>query len=276
MSMNITVETITPARAEELLKLNSRNRVMRNQQVEFHASNLRNKRWKLLHQGIAISSDNVLLDGQHRLQAIVVTGIAAEMVVATGVDPQSLNAIDTGARRNPGDVFHMQQIPNAPLAASTTRILRSYWLDSWGGEVVPHGELLDLYYECKGLEEAMKVARGQYKDVGMRLSCLAAAVYLTRHSAVASHTVNEWLEQFVDGVGVKADSSAYVLRRQLRNHANNEKRTSSRGHMGLYAKAWAIHAIGRPVPKFLQFRDHDPMLNIQNPREYISNTRRRR
>ena len=64
------------------------------------ARDMRDGKWMLTHEGIAFSSNGRLLDGQHRLRAIVLAGIPVEMFVWFNVPPQALLAINHGRRRN--------------------------------------------------------------------------------------------------------------------------------------------------------------------------------
>jgi len=90
---------VTPLRAAEYLKLNTANVPVRPSKVRYFAGILRRGEWVLVHQGIAISTERVILDGQHRLMAIVLTGIAAQIRVTTDADPKSWVAIDTNIPR---------------------------------------------------------------------------------------------------------------------------------------------------------------------------------
>jgi hypothetical protein len=93
---------VTPAMAEAwICECNSHNRSL----IEAHADRLAREmkagRWKLTHQGIAFSPNRVLLDGQHRLWAVVLSGVTVPMRVFFNQPADTLAAIDaTQARRN--------------------------------------------------------------------------------------------------------------------------------------------------------------------------------
>jgi hypothetical protein len=54
-------------------------------------------------QPIIIDSDGALMDGQHRLTAIVSAGIPASMVILMGASPEGYRNIDAGMGRKPGE-----------------------------------------------------------------------------------------------------------------------------------------------------------------------------
>jgi hypothetical protein len=92
--------TITPDMARRWLEAaNTRNRTMSMPHCERMARDMRDGRWVLTHEGIAFSSNGRLLDGQHRLQAIVMAGVPVDMFVWFDVPAEALMTINSGRRR---------------------------------------------------------------------------------------------------------------------------------------------------------------------------------
>lgn len=95
---------ITPEVAASILeKSNTKNRRMRGWWAAAIAAAIRRGEWIVTHQGIAFDSDGNLIDGQHRLKAVVMAGIAVKMFVFTGLCPKSFMAIDVGVKRSTSD-----------------------------------------------------------------------------------------------------------------------------------------------------------------------------
>lgn len=92
--------TITPNMAQRWLESgNTRNRTLSMPHCERLARDMREGRWVLTHEGIAFSPNGRLLDGQHRLQAIVLANVPVEMFVWFDVPSEALMAINNGRRR---------------------------------------------------------------------------------------------------------------------------------------------------------------------------------
>lgn len=102
-TMSIGIETITPQVAERYLQMNRRNRSVRPSEIEKNARMMAAGEWGLTHQGIAFNEDGALVDGQHRLLAIVKSGTTVPMVVARGVESSMQMFMDDHARRTPSD-----------------------------------------------------------------------------------------------------------------------------------------------------------------------------
>lgn len=106
--MKLTIETITPAIAAKMLAKNPNNRNIRPIHVGALANEMASGRWQLTSQGISIDVNGDVVDGQHRLSAIIKSGVTIQCVVARGVDPETLTAYDMGAKRTIADALHLK------------------------------------------------------------------------------------------------------------------------------------------------------------------------
>ena len=72
-----SLELITPDTARDWLDNRASNRAIVKNRVSLYSQHMRDGTWTLTHQGICLDVDGRVNDGQHRLQAIVDTGLAA-------------------------------------------------------------------------------------------------------------------------------------------------------------------------------------------------------
>lgn len=91
---------VTPEMAKDWLRKNAGNRKLKRHKVAKLRADLRHGRFKTTHQGIAFNCNGDLKDGQHRLTAIAEEGIAAWMMVTTGLPNEAVTVIDRGAGRS--------------------------------------------------------------------------------------------------------------------------------------------------------------------------------
>lgn len=96
----MNLELITPEKAEQMLEIAGRNRARSEQLVRRYAADMSDGSWVLTHQGIAIHRDGRVLDGQHRLAAIIVSGESIHMFVTRNLDDDAGIVIDTGKVRD--------------------------------------------------------------------------------------------------------------------------------------------------------------------------------
>lgn len=118
--MQSSVQMITPEIALEMLSSNDGNRPLRSSVVKRLANAIRRGEWRVSHQGIAIDASGRLLDGQHRLRAIVESGIACEIMVTRNVLRAAFRVMDQGARRSMADLAGIDKrvVEGCSLAAT--------------------------------------------------------------------------------------------------------------------------------------------------------------
>jgi len=106
--ISTTIEMITPKQAAEYLSKNHpKNRPLRAKRVKEWATTLKEGRWVLTHQGIAFDVEDYLIDGQHRLSAIIASGVPAQMMVTRNMSIDSFVVLDQGAYRNSADILRL-------------------------------------------------------------------------------------------------------------------------------------------------------------------------
>lgn len=106
---------VTPAIAELWLRRNFNNRPMRVDTVRAYAREMRNGKWLPNHQGICFNLKDELIDGQHRLQAVVMSGVTVRMMVTfnmpikvKGTRMTGMDTVDRGNTRTVADQLKIQ------------------------------------------------------------------------------------------------------------------------------------------------------------------------
>lgn len=120
-----TVEKITPKLAEAYLELNTFNRQARLAHVARLANDMASGRWVMNGAPIVFNGDGTLLDGQHRLLAIVRAGVPVDMLVVRGVSKTAMATIDSNVSRTAADVLSIDGLKNTNRTAAAVRILLS-------------------------------------------------------------------------------------------------------------------------------------------------------
>lgn len=118
------VVTITPSDATNWLRCNMHNRPVRKRHVEFLAGEIKNGNWQINGQAIVIAEDEQVLDGQHRLLAIIEAGVAIKTMVVYGISAAAFSTIDTGAVRTSADALclHFSEYPQHIVKAVASAV----------------------------------------------------------------------------------------------------------------------------------------------------------
>lgn len=127
--MRIETMTVTPDVCTGWMKKRICNRVpLRGYNVEKFRDILRTGQFRTTHQGFALDLHGCLIDGQHRAQAIIDTGISVTAQVTYDLAPDAFAAIDGGRVRTAGD--HVAQATgmaqnNANYYGAMLKVLRN-------------------------------------------------------------------------------------------------------------------------------------------------------
>lgn len=262
--MKIEEKTLTPADAAKLLALEGPQRKRIRSRVANLASAIERGEWTPDGNPIRVSADGVLLDGQHRLAAIVEAGIAVPVVILTGLSAESQLVMDSGKARSFHDYLTIRGIGDAHQMAATTSLLWNYehgiftWRGDWFGPPSPtHQQLWELFQKR---EEDIRLGSLQGKAVNrvVRISrsvVSAAWIVLGEVECSKCGPVPPDLDDFYDQMAMRkvADFDSVTLLIKL---MNSKDRTpgmagpsvySQKVQLALLLKAWNYYREGRPI-----------------------------
>ena len=92
--------TITPEQAEDLLLRNDHNRSIETARVLQYAQDLRRGEWQINGEAIKVADTGRLLDGQHRLMAILEADTPMTTLLITGMPETTQETMDQGRPRS--------------------------------------------------------------------------------------------------------------------------------------------------------------------------------
>jgi hypothetical protein len=249
------VETITPAIAEKILETNTKNRKLSSSIVTKLAEQMKNGQWNFDGTPIRIDDAGDLVDGQHRLWAVVESGTPTDFLVVRGVDEKAMATMDTGKSRTFADILSMEDrsLKSATNVAATTGLLyrwhrgaRGSGLRSANANFVPHPELLEFFRENK--EEIIEVCRigGNFaRGTGAAQSAFALCVWL--FYKIDKEDAEYFFERVRDGVGLDAGSPILALKNWLTKSFTQRPRPHLEFSIAMMIKAWNAYRQGQEV-----------------------------
>lgn len=123
---NCYIVTVTPDMAREWLKKNRFNRPLKPRLVDKYVRQILAGNWQRTHQGIAFDSQGVVLDGQHRLWAIIQTGQAMPLLIFLNESQTAHESIDNGRARSLLDVVRLELRDNT-IKSKHLGALKAMW-----------------------------------------------------------------------------------------------------------------------------------------------------
>lgn len=101
----LAYETITPEVAAEYLGTMLKNRNIKARPLSKLVYAMKTGQWKNTGESIKFNTDGNLIDGQHRLTAIIEAGVTLRILVARNIPVDAHGSIDGGCARSHGDQF---------------------------------------------------------------------------------------------------------------------------------------------------------------------------
>jgi hypothetical protein len=221
--------------------------------------------WMFNHQGIAFDSDGKLIDGQHRLEAIVRAdkvqpGIMVPIQITWNLPPQSNRKIDLARRRNTGTFLAMD---GHGSASRLNTILKLIWLyETADFDTAPSkahwGQIPDLDTIQKTLAEH-PLAVDACNIGGQLQSFITASAAGAAWVICVERYPADMNMEFVAGIKTGANLGEGDPRLALRNWAANRKQEGKRAtpyiHMAYYFKAFSAFRRGETLKNALVYKD---------------------
>lgn len=252
-----TVMLVTPDMAQDWLdNRNLHNRRKSNVTARKYVKAIQANRWKCTHEGIAFDRDGFLIDGQHRLMAIVQTGVSLKLFVipfVDGMDDDTFGVLNSGNRRQAAQMLHFPGSAAAAAAAKILGVIDDSFSDGThvtGGvcaTTAENDEVLDVVGNWPELPlltaQTSAAYRGSLVPQSIHLAVLAQA---SRTPYVGR--IESWIDGLVDGVGLgEQDSRRLVNKRFVRSGKEfNDAAGRALGYR-LLVKAWNAYALDKPM-----------------------------
>jgi hypothetical protein len=120
------VETVTPAKAKKMLLTNHANRRLTPGRVEQFVGAMQRGEWTLNGEPLQFNGDGTLLNGQHRLEALVQADMPQDFVIVRGVESDAQATMDQGQKRSLTDILQMRGVKFSTTIALSARATLAY------------------------------------------------------------------------------------------------------------------------------------------------------
>lgn len=249
------VEDIDPVRAEEILSRNTHNRTVRGRVVRAYAEDMRNGAWQENGESIKLAVDGTVVDGQHRLHAIVESETKHRVLVVRGLPMETQETVDGGAKRKFSDVLKLREEPRYVALASVTRRCL-LWDQGYRGRESHRtpptvAQMLAFIEAHPEVRRSTEVAASVSAHAPLSASIVGLCHWLFED--LDFEDAEFFFGRIKDGVGLTERDPVYVLRRTLANARTDRSRLLENQATAFVIKAWNAYREGRQI-QFLAFR----------------------
>ncbi len=237
---------VTPAQAAKWLEKSNYedNRKIRPQWVDHLARQMTKGLWRYNGEPLIFSTAGLLLDGQHRLAAIVSSGKAQTFLVVEGIAEGAFTTLDQNLSRSAAQVLAMKGFKNTNTLASIARCIfcwEMHGAHKHSAPVSPDEILLVMDCYEEEIRDAVEAARELVREVPAQMSIAGFCRYLFMKASAPKCKV--FFEVLRDGVASSKGHPAIALRNRLFKAAGNpvKERINPYAYFALWIRAWNAH-----------------------------------
>jgi hypothetical protein len=250
----VDILEVTPEMAEAWLEKNTRNRSLRESRVVNTAGALMRGEWKLTGDCIVFDEAGELINGQHRLHAIVLSGVSGRLVVLRGVPAENQEVMDQNLSRNLADALKLRGKPYCfALAAALKFFYRLEYIKETGNVNYANPGVRPTTPQCLHLFDQNPEIIDYVPRVGSFNKALKMRTGVTTALWYSFAEINEpdataFFEALLDGAKLAKQSPILQLRRILINDMVSARpKMRDYREAALICKAWNLYREGNQV-----------------------------
>jgi len=233
------IETVTPSIAKKLLGANRRNRKVRKDHWQKISEEIKNGLWRHNGDSIKIDRNGNILDGQHRLMGIADSGIDCKTVVVTEIEPEMINHIDVDrCVRRTSDILTIHGYKNTTLLAGAATTLHAYYNRPQSRmNVQSPYKVLEFIKQNGSILTSASFCEMKQTPRMIGGATLSALHFIASKNGLREK-VEEFIRQFVTGVGLEKGSPVLSLRNRIIDE--NQKSNFNGGFLTKYTRFGVI------------------------------------
>lgn len=251
----VKMETITPKYAKELLGTVQRNRRLSEHRVDKYASDMRAGKWSPATMLILDDNGN-LVDANHRLNAVIKSGVPVDMVVFHGLETKYLPFIDTGRPRSAGDMLafmeEMDGVASLRNKAAIARHVIAFDKNMTGLGLPPVGydDIANIMIDNKDLFVTSYADQQACRGIGGCCGIGVASYLIRRDSKAPQNEIDQFFLQIAYGENIRKGDAAYAARGAILGNRGTGGSKIKRD-MYIVLKAWDAY-IRRETCQFIR------------------------
>lgn len=243
-------QEVRPHLAEMILDMNQGSRCVSMRHVKAYAGDMLAGRWRNTGDPIKIDSRGHLVDGQHRLHAVIQSGAARRFLFVVVDREDAMLATDIGKKRTFADHLAILGAARAHAIAAAVKaydMLLQFEDRDEIGSLPTYAHLLSVYRSKPEELWHRAIQMFSTRDASvLRARSELAAFYVRLHDGCPAEdrrtVIEDYAAGLVSGAGLREGSPLLAARAVLvalaRNQANKYQGGRSRGKLLVLVRAW--------------------------------------
>ena len=250
---------LTPGIALEWLKRNDANRPFSRDSARLLAAEMDHGYWRENGESIIFDTAGVLIDGQHRMQAVLNSGHEYLAPVITGIEPRVRPTVDTGKKRSGAQNLQMAGEKNASILSATLTLWKGYEARDLRAMTHPASSAPERRTTIPRIMEDLKAypqlrlavqQSRALRPAGQGRSLIPASEVAMVWQAIISSgcsiaRAEEFLESVLSGYDLTEGNPVIALRRRLIDQTGPGLKMDKRERLALILKTWQLWSTGQ-------------------------------
>ena len=237
---------VTPEIAQRWLEWNQINRALSSSKVAQYARAMAGGHWMVSNDDICFDRDGRLLNGQHRLHAVVRSGCTILMTVKRGLPTDAMQYMDRGKGRTYAQNLTFANERNANVLGAALRQIVLLESGSADASSVGDDEMNAALGAHPEIRESITRGRTASKHVDASTTALALAHWLISR-ANTSEVADYFLDQLTTRANEPVGSAIHAIDSRLRSVKRDRSKVRIIEMVHFLIKGWNYYAAGRPV-----------------------------
>ena len=241
---------VTPEMAKSWLANNPSNRNIREKVVAMYARDMANENWLVTGESIKFDQSGALIDGQHRLNAVIRSDVSVSMHVITGLDKSAQAVMDMQIRRAPSDNLHMQGELNAATLVAVTRLAIAHQRGFNIGRSAPPLSNSEIYewIECNPeVREAVEIAVRHSKRLLCSGSLVGFTTWLIWCTVGNWYEIDEFWAAASEKIGLRHGDPVIALTNRFMQDKAQRRVIPPIAVASAIVRAWNARRVGKPM-----------------------------
>lgn len=251
------LRVINPKVAEEMLKRNISNRRLNIEHIRSLSKQMKDGKWLFDGAPIKFSSAGGLLDGQHRLNAIIRSKTSQKFLILTNIDSEAFKVMDTGRKRTSSDILGIKGYENTGGLSAAIKFILSHKkglnaIKANDTKSITNTEILEFVEKNPIIIDLYKECAPLYKTFSriLPISIICAYRFLFNEKNV-NDAKNFWIG-VCTGLNLEEDSPLKALRDKLTYNKINRVEMNRKEKKAYIIKAWVAYRLKKKI-KLLRY-----------------------
>lgn len=263
-NVTVAIEHWTVAKAKLALTRNKTNRPQSQENIVFISSAMKRKKFMFTGESVIIATNDDLMNGQHRLESLVITGEEQWFVTVRGVNPKAFAYMDIGKTRSAGDALSIENIVNPGSYAAIGKLIILYnrgglqkmsTRDNNKKLMLSPADISDFVLKqhpslTKSREYGF--AKGQILMSGNLLTALHFIF-----KKIDNDSACDFCNKFIDGKELEKNDPIFILREEFKAEIRSQRRMELEERLALVCLAWNAYRKDKKISSLKWSADKD-------------------